>query len=148
MSSRRVLGVLFYLLHCVHAPTYRHRQTEAGNIYVFTDRCCHVRPEQGGIYLRLPRWGYQEWIWDHLAGVVVITVSFDNRMVCVCVFHLGGGIGGGDMAPVACALDTCFLALFCFAVHHAFLDCRQVPEEQYIFFFFFVVTAVLRCATS
>eukprot|EP00903_Cladosiphon_okamuranus_P008092 g7802.t1 len=28
---------------------------------------------QGGIYLRLPRWGYHEWIWDHLAGVVVIT---------------------------------------------------------------------------
>ncbi|CAM9447808.1 unnamed protein product, partial [Discosporangium mesarthrocarpum] len=27
---------------------------------------------QGGIYLRLPRWGYVENIWDHVAGAVVI----------------------------------------------------------------------------
>lgn len=33
-----------------------------------------VRVNQGGIYLRLPRWGYREWIWDHLAGAVVISV--------------------------------------------------------------------------
>lgn len=37
-----------------------------------------TRAKQGGIYLRLPRWGYHEWIWDHLAGVVVITVRRDG----------------------------------------------------------------------
>eukprot|EP00904_Undaria_pinnatifida_P009804 jgi/Undpi1/5954/HiC_scaffold_2.g01228.m1 len=32
----------------------------------------YICAEQGGIYLRLPRWGYVENIWDHVAGAVVI----------------------------------------------------------------------------
>lgn len=44
----------------------------------------YICAEQGGIYLRLPRWGYVENIWDHVAGAVVIRVRGDKTRALPC----------------------------------------------------------------